>query len=444
MPCCIRPSRRCFSPHRSCPPRTPRSPSATPTTCRSPVPPSPSVTIPPSRRSASPTAAAPAASPALRRAATTGRGAQRLRHRAARGRRRHRPRGVLRLHAGAGGARHRVDHRQPDRPRHLRELPARGRARRRRAAAAPRRHPGRDARLRTGRQRPLVRRGQCPPGDPRPRRRPGADPRERRAHRRPVVPVGRSRRHPRPRCRQPHRSGARPGDAALRRQRHRRRHQRPLRRDTARAGRGSHGYLNLDGGSSNGEAGGSGTAVFGRNGWSLRGGGSARRTGDYDTPIGQVPNSQSDMVSLGSSVGYADDKGFVGAAYNFNRTTYGIPYVEVRQHHPQPAAPSRRPARRAPLRRFLHPGPEGGAGLPQLLAHASSRARRSAPSSSTSIGRATWRSITRRSARPASRARSASRERRATTSRSARKRWRRRPRSTRLLRTCMRSGRSAT
>lgn len=91
---------------------------------------------------------------------------------------------------------------------------------------------------------------------------------------------------------------------------------------------GTHGYLNLDGGSSNGEAGGSGTAVFGRNGWSLRGGGSARRTRDYDTPIGQVPNSQSDMVSLGSSVGYADDKGFVGAAYNFNRTTYGIPYVE--------------------------------------------------------------------------------------------------------------------
>jgi iron complex outermembrane recepter protein len=91
---------------------------------------------------------------------------------------------------------------------------------------------------------------------------------------------------------------------------------------------GLHGYLNGQAGTGNGEGGGSANVVYGQNGFAFRAQGTARRTGDYETPEGTVPNSQSDMVSGGTSIGYADDKGFLGAAYNYNRTRYGIPFVE--------------------------------------------------------------------------------------------------------------------
>lgn len=91
---------------------------------------------------------------------------------------------------------------------------------------------------------------------------------------------------------------------------------------------GVHGYLNGQAGSGNDEGGGAANLVYGHNGWAVRAQGSARRSGDYDTPDGTIANSQGDMVSGGGSVGYADTKGFLGAAYNYNRTRYGIPFVE--------------------------------------------------------------------------------------------------------------------
>jgi len=56
--------------------------------------------------------------------------------------------------------------------------------------------------------------------------------------------------------------------------------------------------------------------------------GSAQRTGDYKTPDGDVPNSQSSSKSGGGSLAITGDHGFAGASYQYIDTRYGVPFVE--------------------------------------------------------------------------------------------------------------------
>jgi iron complex outermembrane recepter protein len=64
----------------------------------------------------------------------------------------------------------------------------------------------------------------------------------------------------------------------------------------------------------------------GRFAWRVNG--SAQRTDDYDTPEGQVPNSQSDSKSGGGSISTTGENGFLGASYQYVDTRYGVPFVE--------------------------------------------------------------------------------------------------------------------
>ncbi|MBA3769234.1 MAG: TonB-dependent receptor [Blastocatellia bacterium] len=53
------------------------------------------------------------------------------------------------------------------------------------------------------------------------------------------------------------------------------------------------------------------------------------REGDYQTPLGRVPNSASRSFGGGLSVGYFAKKGFLIGSLNFDRRRYGIPYAPL-------------------------------------------------------------------------------------------------------------------
>jgi iron complex outermembrane receptor protein len=56
--------------------------------------------------------------------------------------------------------------------------------------------------------------------------------------------------------------------------------------------------------------------------------GSAQGTDDYNTPEGQVRNSQSSSKSGGASLALTGENGFLGGSYQYVDTRYGVPFVE--------------------------------------------------------------------------------------------------------------------
>jgi iron complex outermembrane recepter protein len=91
---------------------------------------------------------------------------------------------------------------------------------------------------------------------------------------------------------------------------------------------GLHGDFKGHGGTADGSAGaaaalsgGNGTVAFGLNA-------SAERTDDYETPEGEVPNSQSNAKSIGAAFSATGADGFAGASYQLVDTRYGVPFVE--------------------------------------------------------------------------------------------------------------------
>lgn len=89
---------------------------------------------------------------------------------------------------------------------------------------------------------------------------------------------------------------------------------------------GANGYLTGLGSTNSGQAGGSGGFEWGTNRWLVWGNAGGQRSGDYNTPIGEVENSFSREVSAAAGVGYYRDKGFLNFNYNFNKRRYGIPF----------------------------------------------------------------------------------------------------------------------
>jgi iron complex outermembrane receptor protein len=62
--------------------------------------------------------------------------------------------------------------------------------------------------------------------------------------------------------------------------------------------------------------------------WAFRAGGSARRTGDVETPEGEVANSQSRSAFGDVGLSWTSARGFLGGSYAYDDTRYGLPYVE--------------------------------------------------------------------------------------------------------------------
>ncbi len=82
-------------------------------------------------------------------------------------------------------------------------------------------------------------------------------------------------------------------------------------------------------GSADKQAGASGGVEYGIKRWLLRGNFGLQRTGDYDTPIGRIPNSAGNSRSISFGAGYYRDKAFAAASYGFDTRRYGIPFAAI-------------------------------------------------------------------------------------------------------------------
>lgn len=89
-----------------------------------------------------------------------------------------------------------------------------------------------------------------------------------------------------------------------------------------------HGAVTAQGASADDNGGLAGNLNGGNGALAWRVNGSAQRTGDYATPDGAVPNSQSSSRSGGGSLAYTNEDGYLGASYQYIDTRYGVPYVE--------------------------------------------------------------------------------------------------------------------
>ncbi|HEY7497893.1 MAG TPA: TonB-dependent receptor [Vicinamibacterales bacterium] len=94
---------------------------------------------------------------------------------------------------------------------------------------------------------------------------------------------------------------------------------------------GTHGGATLDLGSAASEAGGAADILVGNNRWALHASGSARRSGDVDTPDGTIDNTQSRGGFGSVGLAWTGERGYFGGSYGYDDTKYGIPFVEEGQ-----------------------------------------------------------------------------------------------------------------
>ncbi|HEX6624620.1 MAG TPA: TonB-dependent receptor, partial [Pyrinomonadaceae bacterium] len=90
---------------------------------------------------------------------------------------------------------------------------------------------------------------------------------------------------------------------------------------------GWRGYFTGLAGTTNSQAGTSGGIEYGTGRWMLWGNGSFQRTGDYDTPEGRVPNSQTRSLYGLGGFGWYGDKTFFSASYSHDNRRYGVPFA---------------------------------------------------------------------------------------------------------------------
>ncbi len=95
---------------------------------------------------------------------------------------------------------------------------------------------------------------------------------------------------------------------------------------------GVHGYLSAIGGSNNGLHGGSAGVSAGSGPWVMRLNTGGQRTSDYRTARERIENSGARTLSGGTSLSRYSEKGWFTAAYNTQRGTYQIPFIEEEHH----------------------------------------------------------------------------------------------------------------
>lgn len=92
---------------------------------------------------------------------------------------------------------------------------------------------------------------------------------------------------------------------------------------------GFRGFLTSIGGTADKQGGVAGGVEYGINKFLFRGNLSAQRTGDYSTPLGQIPNSASRTTSGLFGLGYVGSTAFTHATYSFDIRRYGVPFAAL-------------------------------------------------------------------------------------------------------------------
>ncbi len=88
------------------------------------------------------------------------------------------------------------------------------------------------------------------------------------------------------------------------------------------------GSFTFDAGSNGGQASGAGDVTVGTGNIALHVSGSGRRSGDYKSPDGDIPNSFNRAGFAEVGLAYTKANGYFGGSYAYDRTHYGIPLVE--------------------------------------------------------------------------------------------------------------------
>jgi iron complex outermembrane receptor protein len=92
--------------------------------------------------------------------------------------------------------------------------------------------------------------------------------------------------------------------------------------------RGVTGTLTAEAGTAAAEAGTAADIHVGNGSYALHAGGGGRRSGDVDTPLGDVENSQSRSGFGNVGLAWTGAQAYVGGSYGYDNTRYGIPVVE--------------------------------------------------------------------------------------------------------------------
>ena len=92
---------------------------------------------------------------------------------------------------------------------------------------------------------------------------------------------------------------------------------------------GVRGYFTAIGGTTNDQAGASGGLEYGIGKWMLWGNASGQRTGDYNTPVGEIPNSKTRATSWLGGLGRYGDKSFFSFSYGYDNRRYGVPFATL-------------------------------------------------------------------------------------------------------------------
>jgi iron complex outermembrane receptor protein len=91
---------------------------------------------------------------------------------------------------------------------------------------------------------------------------------------------------------------------------------------------GAQGNFTADVGTGASEAGGAADIRAGNGRFVLHAGGGGRRSGDVDTPSGDIENSQSRSGFGNLGLSWTGPRGYFGGSYGYDDTKYGIPVVE--------------------------------------------------------------------------------------------------------------------
>ncbi|MGQ0543692.1 MAG: TonB-dependent receptor, partial [Blastocatellia bacterium] len=93
--------------------------------------------------------------------------------------------------------------------------------------------------------------------------------------------------------------------------------------------KGFRGFLTGVGGTADRQAGLSGGIEYGVNNWLFRGNLGGQRSGDFDSPLGHIPNSSSRSNTGSFGAGYFGDKAYFSGTYNFDIRRYGVPFAAL-------------------------------------------------------------------------------------------------------------------
>ena len=97
---------------------------------------------------------------------------------------------------------------------------------------------------------------------------------------------------------------------------------------------GARAQFSTNVGSANAEAGTTASVQYSQNNVLVWGGGSMRRTDDYDTPEGTIDNSATELTNARAGLGWFGDRFFASGGFTLEDGRYGVPFAdEFHGHH---------------------------------------------------------------------------------------------------------------